>query len=183
MPLSSDISLEVLRHLAMQPPAIVRALSLIVDPYEPVEDRSAWLLQKERAINAWIEDGKVSREKSWALAAETPWTAADLRIADALIQELDATVAAFTTDFNESLRTTESRLRVAKGKVDRKALRNLRRDLEEVHRVAAREIEEKVSYAMFLRALRAEFGGETKPGATFDGSDSLQAYLDSLIDG
>ena len=180
MPIVADISLEVMRHLALQPPAIVRSLSDIIGGSDTMASERAWLRKKEAAIDEWIATGARKRKQIWKLASETAWTDVDTGFADRLIDDLDQNARGFSADLERALGYRERGLRKLKKKIAPSEYRELKFVLDEGIRIAAKEIDEKFEFATFIRALRAEFSPKAEGDVLIETPEELEAYLDAL---
>lgn len=183
MPISADISMELIHHLTAQPPAIIESFAAsgsADNPWGTPAKRAAWLAEKERAVDAWIETGRARRETIWHLAGANPWTLEDAELVDQIIMDLDANAQAFANDLKLAERRIQLALREKRGQLDKQSLRKFEENLTEHFPIAAKEIDEKIGIVLFFKALRAEFAPIKQEGRTFDSVFALRDFLRSL---
>ena len=138
--------------------------------------------QAETALQTWIEEGVAHKEAlNQAFAKETHNNSPEvLASLTSYIEGVEA-VAQKDAEFGE-------RLDKAYGRQEQEAAKLSSRHRDVVREIADREaeilrkqIEEKLNFALFLRALRAELNPDARGGPVFKGGKGIREHLEKAL--
>lgn len=179
--LSDPTIIDALNHLSWRPPAIVQE---IVDvrgrTAEFLAQTRKQLTEVERRLNEWIVEGVRLRDHLWRVFHINPPGSKQLDAYNRLIAAIDQRneenardVARLQKSFRRQRKEANAISPIVAAAIAEIAKRSLQ--------LAEQEIEERLDFALFMRALRAEFDPEARGGPTFDEPGALGRYLRSPL--
>ncbi|KAA2241125.1 hypothetical protein [Salinarimonas soli] len=168
--------IELMKHLAWTPPAIVREAGDMNFASEAASYERQ-IAESEKELQIWIDTGRRIRESLWNMGFESSDRASTVEFLTSLIDTFEKGRKA---EFRLLERLQKRMRRVEK--TFPPALRpRVKAQHDRMFSIGRRFYEEGLDYAAFLRAARAEFDPASRSGPTFDNPDDLERYLTQAI--
>lgn len=167
--------LELIQHLAWQPPAIVRP-AVTESASGMTRAFEQFVVMNEREVDAWAARGLALRKIFWdrAVAGEAGFS----------LETLGRMVATFEDALRAEAREIR-RIRRDARRDERDMTAKEKREAKPLNDrlvvLASRFFDDGLDFALFLRALRAEMDPESRGGPSFEDADELERFLLSAV--
>jgi hypothetical protein len=172
--------IDLLGHLAWRPPSIVREAALLPNAIETFrESQLAQIKEVERQLEKWIAIGRTKRERFWRLVEGNKASARSLAHLATLIESFERNRLEDAKDLGR-LRKAYRRDQQQAAKLSRDAAAVLKEADSRFLAARERELQERLDFALFLRACCAELDPDSRGGKTFDDAADLRGYLSAI---
>lgn len=172
--------IDLLGHLAWRPPSIVREAALLPNAIDAFrESQLAQIKEVERQLEKWIRLGLAKRERFWRMVEGNRASVRSLAHLTSLIESFERNQLEDARDL-ERLRKAFRRDQRQAAKLSREAAAVLKEVDSHFLDARERELQERLDFALFLRACRAELDPDSGGGKAFDDAADLKTYLMSI---
>lgn len=172
--------IDLMGHLAWRPPGIVREAALLTRSAKAFRaSQMAQIEELERQMRAWIEAGMAKREHLWKMVAGSRASPRSLENLTALIESFERQRLADAADLERqdmALRHDREQAQLSKDAAD-----TLEETDERWMQAQRTELQTRLDFALFLRAVRAELDPSSRGGVTFENADELEDYLSAAV--
>lgn len=188
--LPSSKFMDVLVHLARRPTLILQEISRLrniqgavgigrlIDEF--VSRTSGILNEADKNQKRWNEEGRVLRHSLWQRAVEGLDGVDSLEDYSKLIEYVDNE----NSDLGQEIERLQKYF--CKGQKEARSYSKdagvaLSRVDDRLVSYLQRELEERIDFALFLRALRAQINPKSRGGESFEDAKALKAYLERAL--
>ena len=172
--------IDLLGHLAWRPPSIVREAALLPNAIDVFrESQLAQIKDVERQLEKWIGAGRAKRARFWRIVEGNRASTRSLAYLTSLIESFERNQLENARDM-ERLRKAFRRDQRLAAKISREASAVLKEVDSRFLAARERELQERLDFALFLRACRAELDPDSRGSQAFDDTADLKAYLISI---
>ncbi len=179
VPLDTTV-IDLLGHLAWRPRSIVREAALLPDAVDAFrESQLAQIKDVERQLEKWIVAGRAKRERFWRMVKGNRASARSLAHLTSLIESFERNRLEDAKDL-AGMRKAFRRDQRQAAKLSKDAAAVLQEIDSRLLAARERELEERLDFALFLRACRAELDPDSRGGKTFGSAADLKSYLSSI---
>jgi hypothetical protein len=177
----SPATRDIVGHLAWRPPTIVRDATALDDDLESIPLAQLRQIEElERQLEHWISKGRAKRERLWR-------NVTGKKASPQVIEHLTTSIETLEHNCLEEAEDL-ARLRKEFRRDHRRASRSSKAVLailedtdNRILRAHERALQERLDFALFLRACRAELDPDASGGETFENPADLERHLRSFL--